>query len=391
MTVLSNFPFSSRLSFLAVVVFGLLVIAGPAAGKRLAATKGDLEEIQQRIKKIVNGLKNKQLEEKSLKKDMLALEGEIKQLQAREKVGKKTLARLREETDGQEKLIEQLREKSRLRREMVKKRLGAMYREGQTHLLRLLFSGNSPDYIAEEYYLLKRVVHHDRELLDQYRLDQAELNERLAELTDLREKTRAELENLEKGRQTLAEGKRAKTKILARLQSQQARMNNELASLKEKAARLQSLVKRLEREKAPEYTEKAGVFASQKGHLPWPVKGSVKVGFGTCRLPSLGTLYDCQGIEIETPKGRPILASWNGTVIFAKPFKGYGNLIIVDHGDKYYTLYAQASRLLKAVGEKVKMGEVIAYSGFEGAESVYFEIRHRGTPEDPLAWLKPSS
>jgi septal ring factor EnvC (AmiA/AmiB activator) len=64
-------------------------------------------------------------------------------------------------------------------------------------------------------------------------------------------------------------------------------------------------------------------------------------------------------------------------------------MIIIDHGDNFYTLYAQASRLLKTVGEKVKAGEPIAYPGFENADSVYFEIRHRGTPQDPLAWLKP--
>jgi septal ring factor EnvC (AmiA/AmiB activator) len=342
MMFLQDFFFSSRW-WPGLALLAILLWIVPAVGGGLADSKGDLEEIQQRIRKIADGLKNKKVEEKSLKRVMASLELEMDRLRDREKAGKESLSRLREETEKKQELIAEIRENSRRRREMVKNRLSAMYREGQTPLLRLLFSGNPPSFIAEEYYLLKRVVHHDRELLTQFRRDQAELQTRLAELSSLQEKARAELADLEKGREALDYALKTKTKILARLQSQQAEMNDELARLKEKAARLQSLVKKLESQKAPEYTEKAGVFAR------------------------------------------------HGTVIFAKPFKGYGNLIIVDHGDKYYTLYAQASRLLKAVGEKVKAGEVIAYSGFEDADSVYFEIRHQGTPLDPLAWLKPPS
>lgn len=386
-----NFFLPFRCSWLGLALPGIILLAVLVPGYGIADSKGDLEEIQQKIKKIAEGLENKKVEEKSLKKVMASLEQEMDGLRDQEKVGKDAISRLRQETEKQQKLIAGIRENSLRRREMVKNRLSAMYREGQTPLLRLLFSGNSPSFIAEEYYLLKRVVHQDRELLEQFRRDQAELQTRLTELADLQEKARTALDNLEKGREALDFAFKTKTKILARLQNQQAEMSGELARLKEKAARLQSLVKKLESRKVPEYTEKSGVFARQKGHLPWPINGAVKVGFGTCRLPSSGTLYDCQGIEIAASKNRPILASWHGTVIFAKPFKGYGNLIIIDHGDKFYTLYAQASRLLKNVGEKVKAGEAIAYSGFEDADSVYFEIRHRGTPLDPLAWLKPPS
>jgi septal ring factor EnvC (AmiA/AmiB activator) len=390
MMPLRSLPFSFCLRLLGCALLGsLLLFAVPAGGEDLKDSQKDLEKIRQRIKRIADGLEKKQVEEKNLKKNMTSLEGEMKRLQARETTRKTSLSGLGKEIGGQEKLIVEIREKSRQRREMVEKRLSVMYRGGQRHLLRLLFSGNSPAAIAEEYHLLKRVVHYDRELLEQYRRDQSELNDKLAQLTALRQQEQTELQDLEGSRKTLEEGRRVKKRLLARLRSQQAEMSGELTQLKEKAARLQSLVKKLERVKPPEYTEKTGVFAQQKGHLPWPVKGRIKVGFGTCRLPSLGTLYECQGIEIESSRNLPILASWNGTVIFANLFKGYGNLIIIDHGDNFYTLYAQASRLLKTVGEKVKAGEPIAYPGFENADSVYFEIRHRGTPQDPLAWLKP--
>ncbi len=76
-------------------------------------------------------------------------------------------------------------------------------------------------------------------------------------------------------------------------------------------------------------------------------------------------------------------------MIFANWFKGYGNLLIIDHGDSYYSLYAQAASLAKHVGEAVATGEVVALAGYEGARRFYFEIRHSGTPLDPESWLAP--
>jgi septal ring factor EnvC (AmiA/AmiB activator) len=372
-------------------VFLTVLAIHPAIGSDVEGSRDDLREIQRRIKQLAAGLEKKQSEERDLKKDLSSLDREMERLLASEKKHKKNLTELEQQSRDLDKKIADSRLKSRQRREMVRKRLSVMYRGGRMRLLRVLFSGNSPSSMAKEYFLLKKVVQHDRELLEAYRRDQDELNRSLKDLEMLRKRRQGEMDRLEQSRLTLGDGQKLKKRMLARLQGQQSSMTDELAKLKEKAARLQSLVKRLESAKPREYTQESGVFARQKGHLLWPVDGAVKVGFGTCRLPRLGTLYDCQGIEIEAPLNHPIRASWQGTVIFAKPFKGYGNLIIIDHGDNYYTLYAQATRLLKTVGQKVAAGDTVAYSGFEGVRTVYFEIRHRGTPQDPIAWLKPHS
>ncbi|MEJ2699738.1 MAG: peptidoglycan DD-metalloendopeptidase family protein, partial [Desulfuromonadales bacterium] len=188
---------------------------------------------------------------------------------------------------------------------------------------------------------------------------------------------------------TLGQAAQLKAELLARVRRDRTALSARLSELQEKARDLAALVKKLESEKGREYTPETGIFSRQKGHLPWPVEGRIKVGFGTWRHPELGTMYESQGIEIAALANRPIDAVWDGEVIFADRFKGYGNLIIVDHGDNYYSLYAQASRLVKKVGDKVKRGETLAYSGFEGADAVYFEIRHRGDPLDPRAWLSP--
>jgi septal ring factor EnvC (AmiA/AmiB activator) len=81
----------------------------------------------------------------------------------------------------------------------------------------------------------------------------------------------------------------------------------------------------------------------------------------------------------------------DGKVVFAKPFRGFGNLLILDHGGGYYTLYAQARQLVKKVGEVVAAGDTVGISGFGDNKKIYFEIRQRGTPLNPLQWLKPRS
>ena len=101
------------------------------------------------------------------------------------------------------------------------------------------------------------------------------------------------------------------------------------------------------------------------------------------------TFIESHGFDIEAAVGTPVHAAANGKVIFANRLRGYGNLMIVDHGKKYYTLYAHTARFAKQLGDRVSADEVIAFSGYEDRDAVYFEIRQGGKPLDPADWLKP--
>jgi len=162
-----------------------------------------------------------------------------------------------------------------------------------------------------------------------------------------------------------------------------------LQELRAKAARLNELVKKLETDEVQPYTGNLAGLHAQKGRLLWPVPGKLRVGFGTSRHGELGTLIESHGFDIEAAAGTPVNAAASGKVIFANSLRGYGKLIIVDHGSKFYTLYAHMARFTKQVGDPVAAAEVIAYSGYEGRDAVYFEIRQGGKPLDPGDWLKP--
>ncbi|MGA8278493.1 MAG: peptidoglycan DD-metalloendopeptidase family protein [Rhodanobacteraceae bacterium] len=140
----------------------------------------------------------------------------------------------------------------------------------------------------------------------------------------------------------------------------------------------------------PQQLSGAQPFASLRGHLAWPLRGKLVTAFGAVdasRRKSAGWL-------ISAKAGSAVHAISYGRVAFADWFRGYGLLMIIDHGDGYLSLYGYNEALLKDVGDWVRAGETIAESGASGGQpsaGVYFELRHRGQPVNPRAWLKKAS
>ncbi|HEX9949423.1 MAG TPA: peptidoglycan DD-metalloendopeptidase family protein, partial [Thermodesulfobacteriota bacterium] len=142
---------------------------------------------------------------------------------------------------------------------------------------------------------------------------------------------------------------------------------------------LRSLIQELTVKAAALKTTTTG-FKTMRGKLPPPVQGNI--------FSPKGREH---GIGIEAPEGAQIQAIFNGRVAYAAWFKGYGNLLVIDHGEGYHSVAAHASRLLKKVGDEVRMGEAVALVGSTGSiegPMLYFEIRYHGTALDPLTWLK---
>ena len=149
-----------------------------------------------------------------------------------------------------------------------------------------------------------------------------------------------------------------------------------ITELKEREKALHSLVNKL----TVRASELRGTgFKNLQGKLPPPVKGTIFSPKGREK-----------GIGIKAPEGTKIQAIFKGKIAYAAWFKGYGNLIIIDHGGGYHTVVAHASRLLKKVGEKVKRGDVVALVGSTGSiegPMLYFDIRYHGTAVNPLTWM----
>ena len=128
-----------------------------------------------------------------------------------------------------------------------------------------------------------------------------------------------------------------------------------------------------------------------RGRLPWPTDGKIVAAYGAQVHPRFGTRTFRNGVDIEAAQGTDVGAVYAGHVIYTGWFKGYGNLIILDHGTEYFTLYAHVAEILVKEGDDVRQGQRIGSVGDTGSLTgprLYFEVRYQGKPQDPEQWLR---
>ncbi len=379
-----------EMGILCLVFLQLMIAPAVAAGDELDESRASLAKIQKQIEETLKGLRGKQAETGALTDDLNRLDREMRRLERLTERSRVKLEELAVRFKELRAALETL-EKQRLATEaQVRKRLVVLYKTGEVGLVRaLLSSTESPREITEKYAFLARMVRHDRNLLTTYRQQAKDHENALKDLEALRQEQAAVVARQRREQETLDGARRGKQQLLAVVQRDQELLKGVLQELKAKATRLNDLVKKLETDQPQSYTGSLDGLTPLKGRLPWPVQGDLVVGYGTSRHGTLGTLIESHGLEIAAAVGTPVKSVAAGKVLFANALRGYGNLLILDHGGKDYTLYAHLARFDKQVGDVVAGGDRIAYSGFEGRESVYFEIRHGGKPLDPSAWLKP--
>lgn len=271
-------------------------------------------------------------------------------------------------------------------------RLVALYKlsklGGMAHVL---ISADSIHDLFKRKIGFERVLAYDEKMLISYSGDMARLNA----LFDLQKEQKTKKRLLEdefKNQCRVAEKEKEKRgQLLSYIRSQKQTQSVFLASLKEAAAALDSKIKSYNTSMDAPREDNGKSFAELKGLLNMPVKGRVVSLFGPYTDIQYNTANFRSGIDIRADRGEPIRAVCSGKVLFSEWFKGYGNMMIIDHGDHYYTVYAHIQELFKPTGSIVKTGEVIATTGDSGSlvgPKLYFEIRHHGEPLNPLKWIK---
>lgn len=223
--------------------------------------------------------------------------------------------------------------------------------------------------------------------------------EQIEDLKDLQQQIVQNQEELVKTQEKLAllfdEQKRRQTALLnaqserqANLKNLQAQLNSTKSSinyLKENQQTLVTTIEELEKEK----TQKIELLGlnKNKGKLDWPSKGKLEHTFGQRKHGGI----DWKGVLIGAKEGTNINSVHNGQVVFADWLKGYGWVIVVDHGEGFMSLYGHAQTLLRDVGDMVREGETLALVGQSGGQAssgLYFEIRHKGRAVNPVKWCK---
>ena len=360
------------------------------AADELDASRERLDQLQKQIRSTLEGLRNKQSESGALSQDLERLNIEVRRIERLERKSQQQLTELTSKIKAKRLALKKLDTLRGQTEQQIRSRLVVLYKTGEVGLIRaLLTESESPRVIAEKYAFFSRMVRHDRDLLGQYRAQMQEYRTALDELEAMEKKQSTVVLRRNREHETLQKARRSKKVLLAEVKRDAASLEKMLQDLRARAARLNELVKKLETEQGQPYTGSLEGLLPQKGRLLWPVPGKLRVGFGTSRHGDLGTLIESHGFDIAAAVGTPVNAAADGRVIFANSLRGYGKLMIVDHGSKYYTLYAHMARFTKQVGDPVAAAEVIAYSGYEGRDAIYFEIRQGGKPLNPGDWLKP--
>ncbi len=385
----------------ALVPIGLALLL--LAGGLHADDQGTLREKKQRLERLKKEIQEERKKAHETAAKEAAAEATLKRIQ--EQLDKKTqeLTALEANLKNEERALRELRqETTHTERELGEiterwaSRLRALYKQGQYGVFRLLFSAESVTDMVRRTKYLKIITAQDRTLSDRYAVAVTDLGKKQTTLESRKaalEKSRNRIRTTEAA---IADEKWRQRILLARLREEKEGYLTAVRELETVSGRLQDLINQLsKRAKAapkPSPALPSGAFAAVKGKLPWPTSGDVASRFGRNQHPKFNTATFNKGVGIRAPLGQQIQVVHDGTVLYADWFRGYGKLVIVDHGEDFYSLYAHASDLLVQVGDAVRVGQPIGRVGETGSlegPQLYFELRYRGEPQDPLAWLSP--
>lgn len=408
----------------------LLALCGPlcVSANQADRKQSELEALKQRLQTLQEAFRDTQTHRKEaadeLRQSERAISNAVRQLRQLDGERQRTQTDLRTLTQQAETTESRIAQQQAHLAQALK---GA-YQRGQGDALKLILNGEDPNQAARDLRYLAHLSRAQHAMIEALRAD-------LAQLAALQQQTAqksTELAQLQAAReaeqQKLLTDKRAREQVLQKLSVQIQQQRREISTLKRDERSLTQLVERLNRLMAQQAAREAAraraaqhaqkkpatekdangqprraiavntetpvafhsdrPFSGLKGSLRLPVAGELMNRFGA---PREGGGVSWKGLFIRATQGAAVKAIAAGQVVFSEWLRGFGNLIIVDHGEGYMSLYSNNESLYKQVGERVQPGDPIATVGNSGGQSdtgLYFEMRHQSRPVNPLLWVK---
>ncbi len=343
------------------------------AKKKESSLLAELEDIDRRLSDKQRELARLDTRIQRAQADVTALHGEIQKLEG--------------SRAGQEGLLA--------------RRLRTIYKiNAQGAAMPLLLSDEDPATRAAVIRQLGSLAALDGRLIQEYRVTSERLGDR-QQREEARQQELASLRADVKREQAEVDRDAARRRtLLARVRDERVSHERMVGELTEASRRLEAFIRELQAKQKrlarvppphpPGETPGTG-FGGARGRLPWPTEGRIIAGYGQQVHPRFGTRTFRSGVDIEAGEGTDVAAVWSGHVVYTGWFKGYGNLVILDHGNEYFTLYAHMADIQVKEGDDVRQGQRIGTVGdtgsLEGAR-LYFEVRYQGKPQDPADWLR---
>jgi len=279
-------------------------------------------------------------------------------------------------------------------RDELADRVVALYRMGPLSYSRFLFAADDPEDVLSNYQLIGRLAAQDRTLvagierrIDEHERAVAAMNETARRWQETRREESSAIE-------TLTVQQQERRELIRQIDIEAAEQRRALSLQEDSAAALEELLGEVSEQPvapAPTATPERPAFSAARGDLPWPAEGRVTESFGRKVHPVYNTVTLVNGIEIDAGAGNAVQAVYQGRVAFADWFQNYGLVVIVNHGDDFFTIYGHLETMAVRRGEWVDAGVEVGTVGETGSligPSLYFEIREGSDAVNPVQWLR---
>lgn len=391
--------FSILILILIFILFAVFFGYGESSGNYSQKIKEEnrrLKKIDQQIKSVKDEINNLQKKESGYLETLHKIEKLLRDTEKELQAIEKDLELAQKEIElGEDKLILEkqiLKERTKL----LENRLREIYKRRLTGYLEILFNSESFSDFLTRFRYMKNILSLDAEVINDIRRQMKKIEDNKVNLENREEILSLLKREVEKEKENIEFSIRAKKSIVNKINSQKEVYLKSLKELEQSSQEIKNIIERIykqQEEDSKRVTQKevpAITLKPKKGILALPVQGKLISGYGRHKNTDFNTYTFNSGIDISAPLGQVVHAAGSGEVIYTGSIKGYGQIIIIDHGGRITTLYAHLSKILIDIGDKVKKGQIVGQVGDSGGVSstrLHFEVRVEGKPTDPMNWL----
>lgn len=377
-----------RKKIMAIIMVIILVSCSYSFFAIRAATLGEQQqEVQQRRDEAEQKLEYVQNELSASVVKIQELDDTIKQAEADLSSLETELSELQVQIDGATESLNKIQEKYDKNEELLRQRIVVMYEVGETTYLDILLgSANIIDFISN-YYTIQEFLNRDIELLDEIEQQKNEAEKIKLELDEKKASLKVKKAKKEQLAVITENNKTLKEQTIASLSQEEIDLQQKIEEYKEEEARIENLIRL-----ATNGYEYTGDYTG--GVMAWPIAKSgtyITSGYGTRQHPIQGIIKQHTGIDIGNAGfGAPVIAAADGVVTMAGWYGGYGNCVMINHGNGISTLYGHGQTILTEVGKEVKKGDLIMEVGSTGNSTgphLHFEVRVNGSCTNPMPYL----
>ena len=374
----------ARISILGLMIAGTAVLAAgaaddPGTGAQLETVRAEIARLEAQLAGLTQRQHDASVERERLNVQLRLAEARVRELELLVTNSQAEVASLRTESV-------RLAADLKVRRDVLGRHIEMLSLLGQPGPLQLLYDAAHGGDLDRAIGTVAVLTTGQARLMVEYDRLRQDYSARLAQLSQALEVAERETQSLDARRQEL-EGVRRKVEAqLAQLEQSRRQTTNRLEDLRGREESLERLLGILGSRNRLTGREDIRGF---RGALPWPSTGPVVLGFGRHFLPRYSTYTVCNGIRLNPSSGAEVQAVFPGMVAYARYFKGYGNMVVIDHGNDVYSLVAGLATIHVRLNQTVTMGMRLGLAAPPTDEgSLYVEIRVGGKPQDPLRWLQ---